>query len=187
MMKENPIINKNMYIRYIVQGAIIATLYVVLSLLTYQFSYLEIQCRVAEALCMTIFYTPAGVWGVIIGCFITNLFGGSWFDIIFGTLATVIAAFLTKPIAKAIQKKRGNNLDFKHSLLIPIPTVVVNAIVIPFVLYYGYGVVSMGSAEAKYAVLGLMAFSVAAGEIISCYVFGPLIVNVLKLVENGIR
>lgn len=186
-MSNGSIRNKNMKIQLLTQGAIIAAVYVVLSLLTYQFSYLEIQCRVAEALCMTIFYTPAGVWGVILGCFITNLFGGSWIDIVFGTLATVIAAFLTKPICKAIQKKYANNLDFKHSLLIPIPTVVVNTVVIPFVLYYGYGVVNMGSAEAKWAVLGLMAFSIAAGEIISCYIFGPLIVNVMKLVEKGIR
>ena len=57
---------------FLTQAAIIAAIYVVLSLLTYQFSYLEIQCRVAEALCMTIFYTPAGVFGVFIGCLITN-------------------------------------------------------------------------------------------------------------------
>ena len=179
--------NKSIGIQLLTQGAIIAAVYVVLSLLTYQFSYLEIQCRVAEALCMTIYFTPAGVWGVILGCFITNLFGGSWIDIVFGTLATVIAAFLTKPIVKAIKKKWGDELGFKQSLLIPIPTVVVNAVVIPLVLYYGYGVVSMGSAVAKGAVLALMAFSVAAGEIISCYLFGPLIVNIMKLVERGIR
>ena len=66
---------KNKTTKLITQGAIIAALYVVLSLITYQFSYLEIQCRVAEALCMTIFYTPAGIWGVFVGCLITNIFG----------------------------------------------------------------------------------------------------------------
>ena len=74
---------KKITARLITEAAIIAGLYVVLSLLTYQFSYLEIQCRVAEALCMTIFFTPAGAWGVCIGCFITNMFGGSWIDIVF--------------------------------------------------------------------------------------------------------
>lgn len=170
--------------RPIAQGAIIATLYVVLSLVTYQFSYLEIQCRVAEALCMTIFFTPAGAWGVCIGCFITNLFGGSWLDIVFGTLATVIAALLTLPIVKAVKKKTGNDIDFKHSLLIPIPTVLVNATIIPFVLYYGYGVSTMGSATAKGAVLMLMSLSVGLGEIISCYVFGPIVVNIMKLIAS---
>ena len=169
------------------QGAIIAALYVVLSLITYQFSYLEIQCRVAEALCMTIFYTPAGVWGVIVGCLITNLFGGSWVDIVFGTLATAIAAFLTIPIVKKLERKYGSTLTVGHSLLIPIPTVIVNALIIPFVLYYGYGVTEMGSATAQVAVLGLMAFSVGAGEIISCYVFGPIVVNIMNLIQNRIK
>ena len=173
--------------RLITQGAIIAALYAVLSLVTYQFSYLEIQCRVAEALCMTIYFTPAGVWGVIVGCFITNLFGGSWIDIVFGTLATAIAAFLTKPIVKKIRSSCADNIDYRHSLLIPIPTVVVNAIIIPFVLYYGYGINTMGSATAKWSVLGLMAFSVAAGEIISCYVFGPIVVNIMKLISQRMR
>ena len=178
--------NGSITTRLITEGAIIAGLYVVLSLITYQFSYLEIQCRVAEALCMTVYFTPAGAWGVCIGCFITNLFGGSWMDTVFGTLATIIAVLLTLPIAKALKTKFGDNLDIKHSLLIPIPTVVVNAVIIPFVLYYGYGIVEMGSQTAKGAVLGLMAFSVAAGEIISCYIFGPIVVKIMKTVESSL-
>lgn len=175
--------NKNLT-KPLTHGAVIAALYVVLSLLTYQFSYLEIQCRVAEALCMTIFFTPAGAWGVCVGCFLTNLFGGSWIDMVFGTLATVVAVLLTLPLTKAVKKKCGNDLDYKHSLLIPIPTVLVNAAVIPFVLYYGYGITTMGSATAKTAVLSLMAFSVGAGEILSCYIFGPIIVKIMKTVEK---
>lgn len=171
--------------KIIAQGAIIAALYVVLSLLTYQFSYLEIQCRVAEALCMTIFFTPAGAFGVCVGCFITNLFGGSWMDIVFGTLATVIAAVITSLMVRAM-KKKSTTLGIRNMLLLPIPTVVVNAVIIPFVLYYGYGIVTMGSATAKASVLALMAFSVGAGEIISCYVFGPIIVKILKTVESHI-
>ena len=179
--------NVNRLTKLITYGAVIACLYVVLSLVTYQFSYLEIQCRVAEALCMTIYYSPAGIGGVILGCFITNLFGGSWIDMVFGTGATVIAAFLTKPIVKRIRKKCGDNLDILHCLLIPIPTVVVNAIVIPFVLYYGYGINSMGSETAKWAVLGLMSLSIALGEIISCYVFGPIVVNIMNLIQSKMK
>ncbi len=177
---------KKVTARLVTEAAVIAALYVVLSLATYQFSYLEIQCRVAEALCMTIFFTPAGAFGVCIGCFITNLFGGSWIDMVFGTLATVIAVVLTLPVTKYIRKKTGGLLDYKHSLLIPIPTVLVNALIIPFILYYGYGIESMGNATAKAAVLGLMAFSIAAGEVISCYVFGPLVVNIMKLIDRRI-
>lgn len=179
--------NNSLTVRRITEGAIIAALYVVLSLLTYQFSYLEIQCRVAEALCMTIYFTPAGAWGVCVGCFITNLFGGSWIDMVFGTLATIIAVILTLPITNMIRKKDGPNLSFKRSLLIPVPTVLVNAAIIPFVLYYGYGVDTMGSATAKVSVLLLMALSVGIGEIISCYVFGPVVVKIMTTINNHVN
>ncbi len=172
---------------FIAQAAIIAAVYVVLSLATYQFSYLEIQCRVAEALCMTVFFTPAGAFGVVIGCLITNIFGGAALAMIFGTLATLIAVLLTLPIVNAIKKKHGPVLKIRHSLLIPIPTVLVNALIIPFVLYYGYGITEMGNATAKFAVLGLMAFSVFAGEVISCYVFGPILVTVLNRVSKAVK
>ncbi len=171
---------------FIAQAGIIAAMYVVLSMLMYTFSYLEIQCRVAEALCMTIFYTPAGVFGVFIGCLITNIFGGSWIDVVFGSLTTLVAALLTWPIARAIRKKHGPNLKIKHALLIPIPTVVVNAICIPFVLYFGYNVTTFGDVEGKLPVLAILALSVFLGELISCYVFGPLFVFALNRVNKAL-
>ena len=170
--------------KFITTAAIVAALYVVLSLITYTFSYLEIQCRIAEALCMTIFYTPAGIIGVVIGCFITNIFGGSPLDMIFGTTATLIAALLTYPIARTIRKKHGPVLKMKHALLIPIPTVLVNAIIIPFVLYFGFGVTSFANAESMIPVLLLLSLSVFIGEVISCYVFGPLFVIALNRVDK---
>ncbi len=173
--------------KFISTAAIVAALYVVLSLLTYTFSYLEIQCRVAEALCMTIFYTPAGIFGVVIGCFITNLFGGSPIDMIFGTAATLIAALLTYPIARTIRKKNGPTLKMRHALLIPIPTVLVNAIIIPFVLYFGYQVTSFANAEKMLPVLLLLSLSVFIGEVISCYVFGPLFVLALNRVDKAVH
>ena len=173
--------------KFITTAAIVAALYVVLSLLTYTFSYLEIQCRVAEALCMTIFFTPAGIFGVFIGCLITNLFGGSMLDIIFGSLTTLVAALLTYPIARAIRKKHGPVLKMKHALLIPIPTVICNAIAIPFVLYFGYNVTSFANAESMLPVLLLLSLSVFIGEVISCYVVGPLFVLALNRVDKAVH
>lgn len=173
--------------KFITTAAIVAALYVVLSLLTYTFSYLEIQCRIAEALCMTIFYTPAGIFGVVIGCFITNLLGGSPLDMIFGTLATLIAALLTYPIVRTIRKKHGPVLKMRHALLIPIPTVLVNAIIIPFVLYFGYQVTSFANAESMIPALLFLSLSVFIGEVISCYVFGPLFVLALNRVNKAIH
>ena len=176
---------KNRSAHHIATAAAVAALYVVLSLLTYQFSYLEIQCRVAEALCMVIYYTPAGIWGVFIGCLITNIFGGMWIDMIFGSLATLTAALLTRPIVSFIRKKWGSGkLGLKQSLLIPIPTVLVNTVVIPFVLYYGYGIRSFMDATSTLSVLGLMAVSVCAGEVISGYVFGPIVVLIMNRISS---
>lgn len=172
--------------KMISQGAIIAALYIVLAIIEFSFAYGQIQIRLSEALCMTILYTPAGVWGMIIGCLVFNMINpkGMIVDVIFGTLATAIASFLTVPIAKQIEKKNGLRISVKNCLLIPVPTVVVNALIIPFVLYYGYGFRDFFSVTSKWGVLGLYSLSVAAGEIISCYVFGPLIVNVMNLIKE---
>ena len=45
----------------------------------------------------------------------------------------------------------------------------------------------MGNAQSKLAVLGLMAFSVGAGEIISCYIFGPILVKVMNRVDKSLH
>ncbi len=170
-------------VRLMTEGAAIAALYVVLSL--NPLSFKEIQCRFGEALCMTMFFTPAGAWGMTIGCFLTNLLGGStWLDTVFGTFATMISCIATLPIASFLRKKTGSFLDIKHSLFLPIPTVVANAVIIPFVLYYGYGINAMWNATSKWAVIGLMAVSIAAGEILSCYVLGLLIVKVMNTIEH---
>ncbi len=174
--------------KFIAEAAIIAGIYVVLSLLLQPITYEQIQCRVAEALIMTVFFTPAGAWGVCIGCFITNLFSPSWLDLVFGTLATVIAVLLTLPIVKSIKKKCGDVLDYKHSLLIPIPTVLVNAIIIPFVLYFGFGFKTFDWGSSSFDAISIVflftALSIAAGEIVACYVFGPVIIKVMKMIEN---
>ncbi len=179
---------KNRSAYRIAQAAAIAALYVVLSLLTYQFSYFEIQCRVAEALCMVIYYTPAGIWGVFLGCLITNIFSGMWIDMVFGSLATLAAALLTRPIVSFIRKKWGDGpLSLRRSLLVPIPTVLVNTVVIPFVLYYGYGIQSFMDTTGTLPVLGLMAVSIFAGEVISCYVFGPIVVLIMNRISTYSR
>ena len=169
-------------VRLITEAAIIAALYVVLSL--NPLSFRDLQCRFGEALCMTMFFTPAAAWGMTIGCFLTNLLGGStWLDTVFGTFATLTACILTLPIASSLKQKCGTFLDIRHSLPLPIPTVIVNALVIPFVLYYGYGINEMWNATSKWAVLGYMAVSIAVGEILSCYVLGLVIVKVMNTVE----
>ena len=77
-------------------GAVISALYVVLTLPFASFAFGPIQFRVAEALCILPFFTPAAIPGLTIGCFLANLLGGAnvW-DVILGTLATFIGAYFS--------------------------------------------------------------------------------------------
>ena len=142
----------------IAQGAAIAALYVVLTVIFAPISFGEMQVRIAEALCILPLFTPAAIPGLFIGCLLGNLLGGAivW-DVIFGSLATLIGA-------------AGGHLLRKNRWLVPLPTVLSNALIVPFVLRYGYGVVLP---------IPLMMVYVSVGEIISCYGLGELLCTVL--------
>ena len=115
-------------VRYLCYAAIIAALYVALTLISGALGLASgaIQVRISEALCVLPFFTPAAIPGVTIGCFIYNLiFVGNPLDIIFGTLATLIGAI-------------GARLLRKWKWTVSIPTIASNTFIIPFVLKYGF-------------------------------------------------
>ena len=98
--------SKDPKVTWITQGAAIAALYVVLTLVFAPISFGPVQLRVAEALCILPMFTPAAIPGLFIGCLIANLYTGMITDIIFGSLATLLAAIGTyllrkKPILAA--------------------------------------------------------------------------------------
>ena len=142
----------------VTQGAIIAALYVALTLIFAPISFGEMQVRISEALTILPLFTPAAIPGLFLGCVLGNLLGGAIpLDVIFGSVATLIGAV-------------GGYLLRKNRWLVPLPTVLANAVIVPFVLRYGYGV--------ELPVL-LMAAYVAVGEIVSCYGLGELLGTVL--------
>ena len=112
---------------YIAQSAAIAALYVVLTLVFAPISFGAIQVRIAEALTILPMFTSAAIPGLFIGCFLANLLGGGiiW-DVIFGSLATLIGAAL----GYVLRRNRW---------LVPIPAVISNTVIVPLVLRYGYG------------------------------------------------
>ena len=140
-------------------GAIIAALYVVLTLPFASFAFGPIQFRVAEALCILPFFTPAAIPGLTIGCFLANLLGGAnvW-DVILGTLATFIGAYFS-------YKLRGNEK------LVCVPPILSNAIIIPFVLKFAYGVDDL---------IPYMMLTVGLSECIAIGVLGNLLKAALK-------
>ena len=76
----------------IIANALIAALYVVLTLITYPISYLGIQFRFAEIMVLLCFWRKDYAIGLIVGCAIANLASSiGLVDVGFGTLATMIA------------------------------------------------------------------------------------------------
>ncbi|HCY06080.1 MAG: QueT transporter family protein [Erysipelotrichaceae bacterium] len=82
--------------------ALIAAAYTVVSLILAPISFGNIQVRIAEALTLLpLIYKPS-IYGVILGCFLTNLIGAmtgvnllGFLDVFVGTLATTIALYGT--------------------------------------------------------------------------------------------
>lgn len=151
---------KNKNVTFLTQAAMIAAIYVVLTLVFRPISFGEIQVRIAEALTILPVFTPAAVPGVFVGCLISNIIGGGILpDIIFGSLATLLGAVLTY------------NLRNKSIFLAPLPPIIANTIIVPFVLYYGYGI---------NLPIPFMMLTVGVGEVVSCGVLGVVLYSALK-------
>ena len=142
--------------RAICQAAIIAATYTVLTYVTALFGLASgvIQLRLSEALCALCIFTPAAIPGLTLGCLISNLVTGCLpTDVLFGSLATLLGA-------------AGGWLLRKHPYLAPIPTVLSNTLIIPFVLAYAYRVPEG---------LPFLFLTVGIGEILSAYALGILL------------
>ena len=112
-------------------SAVIAAAYAALTIVLAPISYGPIQFRVSEALTVLPFLMPGTVWGIAVGCVLANLYTGSVLDIVFGSLATLLAALLT-----AWFGKRGNTV--KNRMLGCLMPVVFNAVIVGAVLTWGY-------------------------------------------------
>ena len=150
---------KNKKTVFLTQAAMIAAIYVVLTILLSAISFGQVQLRVAEALTILPYFTPAAVPGLFVGCLIGNILGGAIpVDIVCGSLATLAGAC-------------GSYLLRKHKWLVPLPPIAVNTIVVPFVLYYGYGI---------NLPIPFMMLTVGVGEFLSCGVLGSGLLKVLS-------
>ncbi|MDD5917876.1 MAG: QueT transporter family protein [bacterium] len=156
-----------MTVKKLVQGALIGALYAVLTLAAAPISYGLMQVRVSEALSVLPYFTAAAVPGLFVGCIVANLLGGAaLYDVIFGSLATLLAALLTRWF-----KKRGFS-----KWLAPLPAVLMNAVIVGALmcLVYMPGEVTF-LAGAAY---------VGAGQAIACYGLGMPLMYVLERYGN---
>ena len=120
---------RNNRVLFVTQAAMIAAIYVVLTVLFAPFSFGQIQVRISEALTILPFFTPAAIPGITIGCIVGNAIGGAIVpDIIFGSIATLIGAVFTYLLRK------------KNEYLAPLPPILSNSVIVPLVLQHAYGV-----------------------------------------------
>lgn len=145
---------------FITQAAMIAALYVALTFLANMLGLASgtIQIRFSEMLCVLPFFTFAAVPGATIGCLLSNILTGlPVYDVIFGTLATFIGVILA-------------HLMRKNKWLVPVPTVLSNALILPLVFKYFY--------QLEETVPFLMV-TIGLGEFISCYLLGLVLIFAL--------
>jgi uncharacterized membrane protein len=153
---------KKFTVRDLAQGAIIAAVYALLTLFIAPFSSGLIQCRVSEAMSVLPYFTFSAVPGLFIGCVIANLLvGATVYDVVFGSLATLLAAYITYWMRNRVSK-----------YLAPLPSVVVNALVVGWLLTSIYGFDVSFWVAAGY---------VAIGQSIACFALG---IPLMKLLER---
>ena len=156
---------KDQRIKLICQGGIIAALYLALTLLANALGLANyaVQVRFSESLTILPYFTPAAVPGLFVGCLLSNILTGCALpDIIFGSLATLIGAVSTYMLRN------------KSKWLAPLSAIVSNAIIVPFVLLYAYGIEP----------LWFSFVTVTLGELISCGVLGMLLLNALRKYDS---
>ena len=156
----------NNKVLFMAQAAMIAAIYVVLTMVFAPFSYGEVQVRISEALTILPVFTPAAIPGLFIGCLISNVAGPAiLLDVIFGSLATLIGAVFTYM------------LRHRSKYLAPLPPIVSNVLIIPFVLRYGYMVPLP---------IPFLMLTVGVGQIISCGALGLIIYKGLEKYQTTI-
>jgi uncharacterized membrane protein len=147
-------------------AAVVAALYTVLGYFgdVFGLTYGAVQIRFAEALTVLPFLFPATAPGLVIGCLLTNLLSPYGpVDVIFGTLATAIAAFLTMKMPKWY--------------LAALPPIVVNMLILPPIWAWAEtGAVN----SAFWVACGYNAVTFAIGEAIACYVLGTLLLKAMS-------
>ncbi|MCL2253008.1 MAG: QueT transporter family protein [Lachnospiraceae bacterium] len=161
---------------FITQAAMIAALYVVLTFIANAFGLAgdnAVQVRFSEALTILPFFITSAIPGLTIGCLLANfLTGAHWLDIIFGSTATLIGAVFTYFIGKMARsyqkskKPKANQIKW----LAPLPPIISNAVIVPFILLFAYGI----------RPLWLSAIFVALGQVISCGILGMMLLFALE-------
>ena len=161
--------------KQLVRAGLIGALYVVLSLITFNFSSGAIQLRLSEGLTLLPLIFPESVVGVFVGCLISNIISGcAVLDVVFGSLITLIAGLLTFLIGKCI---KNGVLNIFVGGLFP---VLFNAFLLPLIWYFCYG-------ELEYMYILQVVFLLIS-QSLSVYMVGSLMITgIRKLQIKGVQ
>ncbi len=167
MQSKRPIPQSRAFLLHLVWSGVIAAMYAALCILLAPISYGMVQVRVAELLTILPVFTPAAIPGLTLGCFLANLYGltnganlaGAW-DLLFGTAATLAAAWLTR---------RWRHITLKGlPLLSVVPPILINAVVV------GLELIAVANTWSL-AAFGAAAFWVGLGQLLACGVGGLML------------
>ena len=146
-------------------AAIIAAVYAVLTLILPIPPFTGIQVRLSEALTVLPFLFPAAAPGLVIGCFIANMFSPYALDMVFGTAATLIACIMTQ--------------HMPNRYLAPLPPVICNAVIVGAEIAW----FETGFTSAFWPAYAFNAFTVGFGELLACYILGSVLLAALPRVS----
>ncbi len=152
-------------VRKLAMAAVTAAMYTALGTFggIFGLTYWPVQCRFAEALTLLPFLFPETAWGLFVGCILTNLLSMYGpVDIVFGSLATLIAALWTARC--------------KNKWSAAVPPVVCNGVIVSAVIAYA----EVGVTNAFWSAWAFNALTVAAGEAAACFILGVALVTVLE-------
>lgn len=154
---------QNKGIRFLVRSAMLAALYVALTLLSAMLGMSSgaVQVRLSEALCVLPVFTTAAIPGITVGCFLANLLtGGTIWDLTIGVLATLFGLIAAR-------------LLHRHKYLAALPTILSNAFLIPWVL------ILAGFLPNTPSTYWITVGTVGLGEVIGCGGLGALLLRYL--------
>ena len=173
-MEVSEIMHKKNTTLFLTTNAVIAALYAALTIALAPISYGPLQFRVSEVLTALPFLMPGSVLGIALGCVIANLYTGSILDIVFGSLATLLAG-----LATAWFGKKCNTV--KNRVLGCFMPVIFNAVIVGAVLTWGYGFQEFP--DKPLASYGFNALTVGLGEAAVLYLIGYTLLRQLPRIK----
>ena len=149
--------------QFITMAGVIAAAYVVLTFIaqTVGLASGAIQFRLSEVLTILPMFTTAAIPGLAVGCVLANILTGcALWDVVFGSIATLLGALGTHLLKKT-----------ENPYLGCLPPIISNMLIVPAVLMKVYG------APESYWYLML---TVGIGEVVCCGVLGVIFYKVIK-------